>query len=58
MVIVNTRWLLQTDRRHYTRGGAGIVADSEPLREYQETLNKAQSMLSALQIADAWVTPL
>ncbi len=34
--------------------GAGIVADSEPAREYQETLNKAQSMLSALQIADAW----
>ncbi len=35
--------------------GAGIVADSEPAREYQETLNKAQSMLSALQIANAWV---
>jgi anthranilate synthase component 1 len=34
--------------------GAGIVADSEPAREYQETLNKAQSMLSALQIANAW----
>jgi len=37
--------------------GAGIVADSEPAREYQETLNKAQSMLSALQIANAWLTP-
>ncbi len=36
--------------------GAGIVADSEPTREYQETLNKAQGMLSALQIANAWVT--
>lgn len=34
--------------------GAGIVADSEPASEYRETLNKAQSMLSALQIADAW----
>jgi anthranilate synthase component 1 len=34
--------------------GAGIVADSEPAREYQETLNKAQGMLSALQIANAW----
>ncbi len=34
--------------------GAGIVADSEPAREYQETLNKAQSMLSALQLANAW----
>jgi len=34
--------------------GAGVVADSEPAREYQETLNKAQSMLSALRIANAW----
>lgn len=34
--------------------GAGIVADSEPSREYQETINKAQSMLSALRIANAW----
>lgn len=34
--------------------GAGIVADSEPSREYQETLHKAQSMLSALHIANAW----
>ncbi len=34
--------------------GAGVVADSEPAREYQETLNKAQGMLSALHIADAW----
>ena len=34
--------------------GAGIVADSEPALEYQETLNKAQGMLNAIQIADAW----
>jgi len=34
--------------------GAGIVADSEPANEYKETLNKAQSMLSALRIANAW----
>jgi anthranilate synthase component 1 len=56
VLIVNTRWFLQPDRCHYTRGGAGIVADSEPAREYQETLNKAQSMLSALTIANAWTT--
>ncbi len=35
--------------------GAGIVADSEPSREYDETINKAQGMLSALGIANAWV---
>ena len=35
--------------------GAGIVADSQPDLEYKETLQKAQSMLSALDIANAWV---
>ena len=34
--------------------GAGIVADSQPDLEYKETLQKAQSMLSALDIANAW----
>lgn len=34
--------------------GAGIVADSEPAHEYQETLNKAKGMLSALHIANEW----
>jgi len=34
--------------------GAGIVADSEPTREYQETVNKAQAMFSALDLAHAW----
>ncbi|HNQ24615.1 MAG TPA: anthranilate synthase component I [Phycisphaerae bacterium] len=34
--------------------GAGIVADSEPALEYQETLNKAQSMLSAIEVAQGW----
>lgn len=36
--------------------GAGIVADSEPSSEYQETLNKAQGMLNALSVANAWLT--
>ncbi len=34
--------------------GAGIVADSEPKNEYQETRHKAKSMLNALDIANAW----
>jgi anthranilate synthase component 1 len=34
--------------------GAGIVADSEPAREYQETVNKAKAMLSALTLASSW----
>ncbi len=38
------------------QSGAGIVADSEPASEYQEALNKARSMLAAIQLADAWAT--
>jgi anthranilate synthase component 1 len=33
--------------------GAGIVADSEPEREYEETMNKAQAVLRAIQLAEA-----
>lgn len=45
-----------SDGRHRVDAqvGAGIVADSEPSREFQETLNKAQAMLGAIQLADSW----
>ena len=32
------------------RLGAGIVADSVPEREYEETLNKARGLLKAIEI--------
>lgn len=35
----------------HIRSGAGIVADSDPAREYQECLNKAGSCLQALHLA-------
>lgn len=34
----------------YFQAGAGIVADSDPDREYQETVNKAKAMVKALQM--------
>jgi anthranilate synthase component 1 len=34
------------------RAGAGIVADSEPERERQETINKAESIHRALQLLE------
>jgi anthranilate synthase component 1 len=37
----------------YVQAGAGIVADSIPEREYQECLNKAQAMLTAIGQAEA-----
>ena len=35
----------------FVRSGAGIVADSDPEKEYQECLNKARASLTALQLA-------
>jgi anthranilate synthase component 1 len=34
----------------YVQAGAGIVADSVPAMEYQETLNKARGLLKAIEI--------
>ena len=36
----------------YVQAGAGIVADSDPTAEYQETLNKARGLLTAIQMAN------
>jgi len=38
------------DNTAYVQAGAGIVADSVPETEYQETLNKARGLLSAIEI--------
>jgi anthranilate synthase component 1 len=34
------------------QAGAGIVADSVPQNEYDETINKAKGMLNALALAE------
>lgn len=34
----------------YVQAGAGIVADSVPAQEYEETLNKARGLLKAIEI--------
>jgi anthranilate synthase component 1 len=36
------------------QAGAGIVADSDPEMEYQETMNKAGAMLKAIDLAERW----
>ncbi len=36
--------------RAYIQVGAGIVADSDPEREYEETLHKAQALISAIRL--------
>ncbi|MBI3020688.1 MAG: chorismate-binding protein, partial [Candidatus Omnitrophica bacterium] len=49
---ITIRTILIKDRRAYIQAGAGIVADSQPEREYQETLSKAQGMLKAIELAE------
>jgi anthranilate synthase component I len=44
--------ILKNGRDAYIQAGAGIVADSVPEREYQETLNKAKGLLRAIEIAE------
>lgn len=36
----------------YIQAGAGIVADSKPEREYEETMNKAKALLRAIEMAE------
>jgi anthranilate synthase component I len=35
--------------KFYVQAGAGIVADSKPIKEYEETVNKAKALLNALK---------
>lgn len=43
------RTLVWCEGKGYLQVGAGIVADSDPAKEYEETIQKAQAFFSALQ---------
>lgn len=45
------RTLVIADGVAQVQVGAGIVADSDATREYEETVNKAQAMNSAIELA-------
>ncbi len=47
------RTLVAQGHTFSVQAGAGIVADSDPASEYQETVNKAKAMLAAIDIAEA-----
>jgi anthranilate synthase component I len=44
------RSMLVKDGRAYVQAGAGIVADSQPEREYEECMNKARAVVRAAEI--------
>jgi anthranilate synthase component 1 len=50
---ITIRTVIVKDNIAYIQAGAGIVADSIPEREYQESLNKAQALLTAIDQAEA-----
>ncbi len=43
------RTVVARDGRAHVQAGAGLVADSDPAAEYEETLNKARALLRAIQ---------
>ncbi|MEY2530090.1 MAG: anthranilate synthase component [Verrucomicrobiota bacterium] len=48
---ITLRSIVLKNRKAYIQAGAGIVADSTPAGEYDETENKAAAMMQALQMA-------
>jgi anthranilate synthase component 1 len=48
---IGIRTLLMQGKHAYLQAGAGIVADSDPASEFQESMNKAQGVLRAVEKA-------
>jgi anthranilate synthase component 1 len=49
---INIRTILIRPPVAYIQAGAGIVADSDPEKEYEETINKAKGMFMAIAMAE------
>lgn len=49
---ITIRTIIIKDNRVYVQSGAGIVADSDPEKEYAETVNKAMAMMKAVDMAE------
>jgi anthranilate synthase component 1 len=50
---ITIRTIIFKNGRAYVQAGAGIVYDSVPEKEYQETVNKAKGMLKSIAVAEA-----
>ena len=49
---ITIRTLVIKDNVAYIQAGGGVVADSDPAAEYQETVNKAKAMMRAVEMAE------
>ena len=54
---ITIRTIAMRDGRAYIQAGAGIVADSDPAAEYQETCDKASALIRALEMAQSGQGP-
>lgn len=53
---INIRTIVMDGQHSHIQAGAGIVADSDPSREYEETVNKAKGLMAALDMAERGLT--
>lgn len=49
---ITIRTIVTKKKTAYIQAGAGIVADSVPQREYEETKNKARAQIAAIELAE------
>jgi anthranilate synthase component 1 len=53
---ITIRTIVTKNGTAYVQAGAGIVYDSVPSREYEETMNKARALIKAIEQAEAMET--
>ncbi len=51
---ITLRTALLKDGLAYVQAGGGIVADSDPTYEFQETINKSKAMIKAIALAETF----
>ena len=49
---ITIRTVLVSEGQAFVQAGAGVVADSNPAREFEETLNKARALLKAVAVLE------
>jgi anthranilate synthase component 1 len=54
---ITIRTAVLKDGKAFVQAGAGIVADSDPVSEYQETLSKAKAMMKSLSMSKNFIMP-
>ena len=53
---ITIRTIIIKDGKAYVQAGGGVVADSDPENEYDETMKKARAMLKAITLAEEGLT--